>query len=59
MGEDPTGFISHQQALARRRRKAEDIAKEIDMILSSDTITRSKLVEAKKACGIEADEIPF
>lgn len=59
MGEDPTGFISHQQALARRGRKAEDIAKEIDMILSSDTITRSKLVEAKKACGIEADEIPF
>lgn len=60
MGEDPTGFISKQQALPRRDRSAEDIAKEVDGILSSDDRTAAKLLEAKKA-GIvpKRDEIPF
>lgn len=61
MGEDPTGFISQHQALARRGRKAEDIAAEIDAILADDDLTNGKLLTAKKANGIGAkdDEIPF
>jgi TIR domain len=61
MGEDPTGFISQHQALARRARSAEDIAKEIDAILKADDLTASKLLEAKKANGLIAadDEVPF
>jgi hypothetical protein len=61
MGEDPTGFISKQQALPRRDRSAEEIAKEIDGILSGDERTATKSLEAKRARGIVAldDEIPF
>lgn len=47
MGEDPTGFIGKHQALARRDRVAEEIAKEVDAILSADTRTRDALNQAK------------
>lgn len=47
MGEDPTGFISKQQALARRNRTAEAIAKEIDQLLGQDRRTSERLSEAK------------
>jgi hypothetical protein len=49
MGEDPTGFLSKHQALARGRRTAEEIAKEIDTILSADSQTAARLAEAKKS----------
>lgn len=57
MGEDPTGFISKHQALARRRRTAEEIAKEIDSLLNADELTAAKLLDAKKAN--EGDFWPF
>src|SRR5579862_1047820 len=47
MGENPTGFISKQQALARRNRTAEEIAAEVHSILSKDPMTRDKLNAAK------------
>lgn len=53
MGEDPTGFIGKHQALPRRNRTAEEIAKEIDKLLETDPRTRDRLQEAKDA------EIPF
>ena len=65
MGEDPTGFISKQQALSRKGRTAEQIAQEIDAILNADERTASRLIEAKKAKGLFpvkealADDIPF
>jgi hypothetical protein len=61
MGEDPTGFISKHQALPRRQRTAEQIAAEIDSLLSADELTSAKLLDAKKANGLIAveDEIPF
>jgi hypothetical protein len=55
--EDPTGFISKQQALARRDRSAEQIAAEIDSILAGDERTSAKL-QAAKARNI-LSEIPF
>lgn len=57
MGEDPTGFISKHQALARRDRSAEDIAKEIDGLLALDPRTRDRLAEARAA--LIAEDIPF
>ncbi len=48
MGENPTGFISKTQALPRRNRTAEQIAREVDLILSSDQLTAAKLNEAKQ-----------
>jgi hypothetical protein len=39
MGEDPTGFISRRQALPRLKKTAEEIAKEIDELLSQDPLT--------------------
>jgi TIR domain len=61
MGEDPLGFISHQQALPRRERRAEEIAKEIDAILSADNQTSDKLLRAKEVARMltSKDEIPF
>ncbi len=47
MGEDPTGFISKHQALARRSRTAEQIAQEVDTILEADELTSAKLSRAK------------
>ena len=55
MGEDPTGFISKQQALLRRGRRAEGIAREIDALLVEDERTRERLLAAKS----KDDEIPF
>ena len=58
MGEDPTGFISKHQALARR--PAEQIAKEIDSLLSADELKATKLLDAKKANSLVVpDDIPF
>lgn len=57
MGEDPTGFISKQQALARRDRSAEDISKEIDSLLIEDIRTKEKLLAARASTN--PDEIPF
>ena len=60
MGEDPTGFISKHQGLARRDRTAEQIAKEVDAILAADEQTATKLQAAKKAAGLsKKDEVPF
>jgi TIR domain len=62
MGEDPAGFISKRQALARGRRTAEQVAKEIDTLLSVDELTFSKLLAAKKAHGLVTvtdNDIPF
>jgi hypothetical protein len=52
MGEDPTGFISKHQALARRNRTAEEIALEVDTLLASDPLTSAKLATAKISNGI-------
>jgi hypothetical protein len=60
MGEDPTGFISKQQALARRSRPAEEIALEVDAILAAASLTAGKLDAAKRSNGLIVDEeIPF
>jgi hypothetical protein len=61
MGEDPTGFISKQQGLSRGSRKAEEIAKEVDGILSEDARTGAKLSAAKKSKSISSwdEEIRF
>ncbi len=60
MGEDPTGFISKQQALSRQGRSAEEIAKEINAILSVDPLTKDRLQAAKSSMQSSAeDEIPF
>lgn len=62
MGEDPTGFISKRQALPRRGRSAEEIAREIDGLLNADALTAGRLAQAKTAAGISErldDEIPF
>lgn len=49
MGEDPTGFIGKHQALPRRNRTAEEIAKELDGLLELDPRTRDRLDEARAA----------
>lgn len=60
MGEDPTGFISKHQALARRDRRAEDVAKEINELLLADERTLAKLSAAQRSKPIPDDEvIPF
>jgi hypothetical protein len=60
MGEDPTGFISKRQALPHRRRMAEEIAKEIDGLFSSDELTAGMLRAAKQASRLMvSDDIPF
>jgi len=62
MGEDPTGFISKHQVLARGQRTAEEIAKEIDALLSADEVTAAKLLAAKETHGrvaVTNDDIPF
>ena len=55
MGEDPTGFIGKSQALARRRRTAEQIADEIVAILHADATTSSLLPKIEN----DDDELPF
>ena len=60
MGEDPTGFISKCQALPHRLRLAEEIASEIDGLLSTDRLTAAKLRAAKQAKVLgDSDDIPF
>lgn len=60
MGEDPTGFLSQRQALLRKGRTAEAVAKEIANILADDPITRDRLASAKHASRSNLDdEIPF
>jgi AbiJ N-terminal domain 3/TIR domain len=62
MGEDPTGFISKHQALPRRGRTAEEIAREVDAILADDPLTAGNLNAAKRSNGVIADDdrdIPF
>jgi len=51
MDEDPTGFISKHQALARRNRTAEQIAAEVDELLSKDARTSTKLQLVKNLLG--------
>jgi hypothetical protein len=58
MGEDPTGFISKQQALPRGTKTAEEIAVEIDRLLAEDRRTKERLAEAKAALQLSID-IPF
>lgn len=55
MGEDPTGFISKQQALPRLGRTAEQIAKEINALLEVDPRTKSRLADAVE----DFNDIPF
>ena len=62
MGEDPTGFISKRQALPRRQRSAEEIAKEISALLESDETTAARMLAAKATNNLLVpadDEIPF
>ena len=55
MGEDPTGFISKHQALARLNRSAEDTAKEVKGLLLRDELTSARLQEVIAA----NEETPF
>lgn len=59
MGEQPTGFISRKQSLPRRRRTAEDIAKEINGLLLDDSRTKEKLQAAQPAKKDLDEDIPF
>lgn len=60
MGEDPTGFITRQQALSRQNRTAVEIAKEINTLLSEDGRTSGRLAEAEKAHWLDdLNDIPF
>ncbi len=43
MGEAPTGLVSKHQALGRAGRSAEEIAKEIEALLSADETTASRM----------------
>lgn len=56
MGEDPTGFISHRQALPRLKKSAEEIATEINELLSQEPLTSARLATAKAQ---HEDDIPF
>ncbi len=62
MGEDPTGFISKHQAIARGQKLAEDVASEIDMLLRADERTKEKYLSGKpKVSNYDDldDDIPF
>jgi hypothetical protein len=60
MGEDPTGFVSKQQALPRGRKTAEEIAAEIDQLLAEDRRTKDRLAEAKAgSIPLDLGDIPF
>lgn len=62
MGEAPVGFISKQQALPRRERTAEEIAKEVNALLLSDELTAARLrqvVDAHTPKAAIDDDIPF
>jgi hypothetical protein len=55
MGEDPTGFISKNQALPRKNRNAEEIALAVNNLLLDDENTTEKMREAKKAADLNKD----
>lgn len=58
--EDPTGFISRQQALPRLNKTAEDIAKELAGLFASDSLTYDRFAAVKQANKPKIDdEIPF
>jgi hypothetical protein len=63
MGEDPIGFISKQQALPRRDRTAEEIAKEVNSLLLSDDLTAARLRQVvdvhSPIAAVVDDDIPF
>ena len=62
IGEDPTGFISREQALPRQRRTAEEIAKEISTLLAQDSRTADRLLAARSSTlphGAFEDDVPF
>jgi hypothetical protein len=60
MGEDPTGFLARRQAMLRNQRGAEEIAAEIDRLLTDDPLTKDRLAEAKgiTSRGLD-DDFPF
>lgn len=59
MGEDPTGFISKNQAISRGTKTAEDIAVEIDRLFLADERTKHKYDTAKAAKNSSLEEPPF
>lgn len=61
MGEDPTGFISKRQALGRRQRTADEIAREVRDLLVADEFTSPRLAAANGsiASGGMEDDLPF
>jgi TIR domain len=52
MGEIPTGFISKQQALPRRNRRAEEIADEVVSLLRADSRTRQRFLDCSSAVDV-------
>jgi hypothetical protein len=62
-GEDPTGFIAKHQALPRLNKSAEDIAAEIDRLLTADPRTKDKIKSAKPTKSFLDDDfdddVPF
>lgn len=62
MGEDPTGFISKRQAMSRGKKKAEEVAAELDALLSANEVTSERLAKAKELNNVMVendDDIPF
>lgn len=61
MGEDPTGFLSAQQALLRLNRKAEDIAKDVFELLLDDEQTSQRIMALDWSSKLPKrdDDIPF
>lgn len=57
--EDPQGFIGKIQALARRKKTAETVAKEIIGILQDDEKTRDLYQEKIGQLSTDFDDIPF
>lgn len=58
----PPGFIAKHQAILRKKRTAEQIAKELHEILAAEPLTRSRMqaVQAMNAPPVEHDDdIPF
>jgi hypothetical protein len=59
MDEDPTGFISKNQALSRGKKRAEDVATEIDLLLLDDERTKERYEAAKRSRTPFPDDHPF
>lgn len=56
MGEDPTGFISKHQAIARGEKTAEKLAAEIDALLTKDVRIADRYIRCRDEA---ADDVPF